>query len=97
MLTTLNKLDNVIASFNDSLGGYRPLQLCVNRLIDCDSCIDQRDLCSNVCGTLARACYSPFHDRIQSQLIRLQNTFLDVIDFMPQLLERLNGSKSVIN
>lgn len=40
VLTTLNKLNSVIASFNDSLGGYRPLQLCVNRLVevvDCDS------------------------------------------------------------
>ncbi len=97
--TTLDKLKDFLQQLNNTLGGYRPLQVCVNRLVDiadCDSCIVPRILCSNWCGALARACYSPVYDVFNGQFRRFWIIVRQVIEQIPRQLQRLNENRRVI-
>ncbi len=98
--TTLDKLGNFLEMLNTTLGGYRPLQTCVDRLVDradCDSCIVPRVLCSNWCGALARACYSPFYDTFNGQFRRFWAIVRQVVEQIPRQLQRVNQNRKVID
>ncbi len=98
--TTLDKLTDFLEGFNSTLGGFQPLSVCVDRLVelaDCDSCIVPRVLCSNWCGALARACYSPFYDTFNDQFRRFWPIVRETFDLLPGLLARLNENRRVID
>ncbi len=97
--TTLDKLTNFSEEINSTLGGFQPLSVCVDRLVelaDCDSCIVPRVLCSNWCGALARACYSPFYDTFNDQFRRFWPIVRRTFNLLPGLLGRLNANRGVI-
>ncbi len=98
--TTLDKLTGFLDGLNTTLGGFQPLSVCVNRLVelaDCDSCIVPRVLCSNWCGALAKACYSPFYDTFNDQFRRFWPIVQRTFNSLPGLWRRLNDNRRVID
>ena len=60
-LTLGMRILSFLENFRENLGGFRPLQQCVTRLVRlnyCGRCVQRTPpLCRNICGALARGCY----------------------------------------
>ena len=94
-LTLGMRLLNFLENFRENLGGFRPLQQCVTRLVRlnyCGRCVQHTPpLCRNICGALARGCYSPFHTGLRMQFENLWNVTRQVIGLTRSSLASLRG------
>ena len=98
--STIDRLLDFVENFNGTLSGFRPLQVCVDQLVelnDCGSCLfARRALCGNVCGALARACYSPFFDAFRGQFQSFWMVVREVVTLAGTALRQLNENRRII-
>lgn len=82
------------------LGGFRPLQQCIDtvvRINTCGRCTDVRPpLCENVCAAIATACYSPFNDALFSQLNQLWDVTRMLVNTTQFSIVELNANKRLV-
>lgn len=99
--SSIDRLLNFVENLNVTLSGFMPLQVCVDRLVeldDCGSCLfARRPLCGNVCGALARACFSPFFDAFRDQFERFWMVVRDVVSLTGRALRQLNENRRIIS
>ena len=93
-------LQAFVARFTEDLGGFRPLQQCIDtvvRLNTCGRCTDIRPpFCENVCAAIAAACYSPFNDALFSQLNQLWEATRMLVNTTQSSIAELNANKGLI-
>ena len=94
-LTSGLKLLSFLEDFSEDLGGFQPIQQCINTLVQlnsCGRCVRRTPpLCRNVCGALARGCYSPIHTGLRAQFENLWNVTRQLIFLTRRALQRLAG------
>ena len=94
-LTSGMRLLNFLENFRENLGGFRPLRQCVSTLVRlnyCSRCVQRTPpLCRNICGALARGCYSPFHTGLRRQFENLWNVTRQIIGLTRSSLASLRG------
>ena len=94
-LTSGLKLLSFLEDFSEDLGGFQPIQQCITALLQlnsCAKCVRQTPpLCQNVCGALARGCYSPIHTGLRAQFENLWNVTRQVIFLTRRALQKLAG------
>ena len=82
-VTSAVRILTFLRNFNLTLGNFQPLQRCRDRLVQlsfCSRCTGRiPPLCSNTCGALIRACYSPFVDGLRGEFDNLWNVTRQVV------------------
>jgi hypothetical protein len=82
-VTTTARILTFLHNFNLTLGNFQPLQHCQQRLVElsfCSRCMRRiPPLCSNTCGALIRACYSPFVDGLRGEFDNLWSVTRHVV------------------
>ena len=101
VMASLETLREFISNLTDNLAGFRPLQQCVQAIVQlntCGRCTDVRPpLCANVCGAIASACYSPFNDALEDQLEQLWEVVRRIIDAARNATTDLNANRLLFN
>ena len=89
----INRLEQLLNNITSRLAGFRPLNVCVRTLVQlntCGRCVSPRPpFCRNVCGALARACYSPFEDAMSNELESLWVFVRKVVDVVDDTLDKV--------
>ena len=100
VLAAIENLQSFLRNFTEDLAGYRPLQQCINRIVEldtCGRCVATRPLfCQNVCRAVARACYSPFNDALGDQLEILWEVIRRIIDVATDAIGDLNSNRGIL-
>ena len=100
-LTSGLKLLSFLEDFSEDLGGFQPIQQCINTLVQlnsCGRCVRRTPpLCQNVCGALARGCYSPIHTGLRAQFENLWNVTRQLIFLTRRALQRLAGTGRIFD
>ena len=82
-VTTAVRILMFLHNYNLTLGNFQPLQRCQQRLVElsfCSRCTHRiPPLCSNTCGALIRACYSPFIDGLRGEFDNLWSVTRQVV------------------
>ena len=82
-VTTASRIYGFLQNFNQTVGNFRPLRQCWERLVQlsfCSRCTRNiPPLCSNTCGALVRACYSPFLAGLRGEFNNLWNVTRQVV------------------
>ena len=82
-VTSAVRILTFLRNFNLTLGNFQPLQRCRDRLVQlsfCSRCTGRiPPLCSNTCGALIRACYSPFVDGLRGEFDNLWDVTRQVV------------------
>ena len=82
-VTTAVRILTFLQNYNLTLGNFQPLQRCQQRLVElsfCSRCTRHiPPLCSNTCGALIRACYSPFTDGLRGEFDNLWSIARQVV------------------
>ena len=82
-VSTAFRIYNFLQDYNRTLGNFQPLQECWERLVQlsfCSRCTRNiPPLCSNTCGALVRACYSPFLAGLRGEFNNLWNVTRQVV------------------
>ena len=82
-VTTAVRILTFLHNYNLTLGNFQPLQHCQQRLVElsfCSRCTHRiPPLCSNTCGALIQACYSPFVDGLRGEFDNLWSITLNVV------------------
>ena len=77
------RIYNFLQNYNQTVGNFRPLRQCWERLVQlsfCSRCTRNiPPLCSNTCGALVRACYSPFVAGLRGEFNNLWNVTRQVV------------------
>ena len=98
---SLETLRSFIRNLTDDLAGFSPLQQCINTLVSlntCGRCTAVRPpFCANVCGAIARACYSPFNDALEAQLEQLWEVTRRILDAATSAIVDLNANRGLFN
>ena len=99
--TTMVAFQSFVQDFTANLGGFRPLQQCIDTVVSlntCGRCTAVRPpFCTNVCGAIARACYSAFNDALTAQLVQLWDTMKGTLVEAQKALLTLKENKSFFN
>lgn len=82
-VTTTVRILTFLQNYNLTLGNFQPLQRCQERLVElsfCSRCTRRiPPLCSNTCGSLIRACYSPVIDGLRGEFDNLWDVARQVV------------------
>ena len=82
-VTTAARIFGFLQNFNRTVGNFQPLRQCWERLVQlsfCSRCTRNiAPLCSNTCGALVRACYSPFVAGLRGEFNNLWNVTRQVV------------------
>ena len=101
VLASIESLRSFLDDFTNNLAGFRPLQQCINRIVElntCGRCVALRPpFCRNVCFAVARACYSPFNDALEDQLEILWEVVRRILDQATDAIEDLNENKGFLD
>jgi hypothetical protein len=101
VLASIENLRSFLSNFTEDLAGFRPLQQCVDRIVElntCGRCVAVRPLfCRNVCWAVARACYSPFNDALENQMEVLWEVVRRILDRATDAIEDLNENKGFLD
>ena len=101
VLASIENLRSFLRNFTEDLAGFRPLQQCVERIVDlntCGRCVAVRPpFCRNVCAAVARACYSPFNDALEDQLEVLWEVVRRILDRATDAIDDLNENKGLLD
>ena len=101
VLAAIENLRSFLRNFTDDLAGFRPLQQCIDRIVElntCGRCVATRPpFCRNVCWAIARACYSPFNDALEDQLEVLWEVVRRILDAATGALGDLNRNRGILD
>ena len=82
-VSSASRIRDFLQNLNRTLANFQPLQQCSERLVElsfCSRCTRNiPPLCSNTCGALVRACYSPFLAGLRGEFDNLWNVTRQVI------------------
>ena len=82
-VSSASRIRDFLQNFNQTLANFRPLRQCWERLVQlsfCSRCTRNiPPLCSNTCGALVRACYSPFLAGLRGEFNNLWNVTRQVV------------------
>ena len=82
-VSSASRIRDFLQNFNRTLANFQPLRQCSERLVElsfCSRCTHNiPPLCSNTCGALVRACYSPFLAGLRGEFDNLWNVTRQVI------------------
>ena len=82
-VSSASRIRDFLQNFNQTLANFRPLRQCWERLVElsfCSRCTRNiPPLCSNTCGALVRACYSPFLAGLRGEFNNLWNVTRQVV------------------
>ena len=101
VLASIELLQQFLQNFTNNVAGFRPLQQCVDAVVQlntCGRCVARRPpFCHNVCGAIARACYSPFNDAVKDELEQLWEVVRRILDAATDALSDLNANRGLLN
>ena len=101
VVASIESLRSFIRNFTNDLAGFRPLQQCVDRMVElniCGRCVAVRPtFCRNVCLAVARACYSPFNDALEDQLEVLWEVVRRILQSATEAIEDLNENSGFLD
>lgn len=101
VMASIDNLRNFIRNFTTTLVGFRPLQQCVDTVVQlntCGRCVAVRPpFCENVCAAIASACYSPFNDVLSVQLEQMWDSVRQIIEAAAEAIADLNANKGLFN
>ena len=101
VLASIENLRSFLRNFTEDLAGFRPLQQCIDRIVDlntCGRCVAVRQpFCRNVCAAIARACYSPFNDALEDQMEVLWEVVRRILDSATDAIEDLNENRGFLD
>lgn len=82
-ISVTSRIRSFLQNYNQTVGNFRPLRQCWERLVQlsfCSRCTrNTPPLCSNTCGALVRACYSPFVAGLRGEFNNLWNVTRQVV------------------
>ena len=101
VLASIEFLQEFVQNFTRDLAGFRPLQECLNALVEvntCGRCVAVRPpLCRNVCGAIARACYSSFNNAMRDEFELLWEVVRRILDAATDALGDLNKNRGILS
>ena len=101
VLASIEYLRGFVQNLTNDLSGFRPLQQCINTLVQlntCGRCVAPRlPFCQNFCTSIARACYSPFNDALQDQLEQLWEVVRRIIVAVTDTISDLKSNNQLLN
>lgn len=99
-VTTIVRILTFLQNYRLTLGNFQPLQRCQERLVElsfCSRCTRRiPPLCSNTCGSLIRACYSPVIDGLRGEFDNLWNVAREVVRATNNTLVQLFSEENPI-
>ena len=99
-VTTAVRILMFLHNYNLTLGNFQPLQRCQQRLVElsfCSRCTRHiPPLCSNTCGALIRACYSPFIDGLRGEFDNLWSVTRQVFRVTNNTLMQLFSEENLL-
>ena len=101
VVASLDALRDFVSNFTEDLGGFRPLQQCITAIVQLNTCgrceAVLPPFCENVCGAIARACYSPLNDALEDQLEQLWEVVRRILAAAIDAITELNASRGILN
>jgi enamine deaminase RidA (YjgF/YER057c/UK114 family) len=101
VLASIENLRSFLRNFTEGLAGFRPLQQCIDRIVElntCGRCVAVRQpFCRNVCAAIARACYSPFNDALENQMEVLWEVVRRILDRATDAIDDLNENRGFLD
>ena len=101
VLASVEYLRGFVQNLTNDLAGFRPLQQCIDTLVQlntCGRCVAIRPpFCQNVCTAIARECYSPFNDALQDQLEQLWEVVRRILDTVTDTISDIETNRKQLN
>ena len=101
VMASIDNLREFISNLTDDLVGFRPLQQCIDAVVQlntCGRCVAVRPpFCQNVCAAIARACYSPLNDALEDQLEVLWEVVRRILAAATDAIGDLNANRGIFN
>lgn len=101
VLASAEYLRSFVQNLTNDLAGFRPLQQCIDTLVQlntCGRCVALRlPFCQNVCTAIARTCYSPFNDALRDQLEQLWEVVRRILDVVTDTVSDIKVNRQQLN
>ena len=95
------KIVRFFRDFEEDAGGFRPLSLCALRLTEllfCGRCFARTPpLCHNLCGALAKGCYSPAFGSLRPAFQRVLDISREVLEVAREAVRQLTMSRRLVD
>ena len=101
VLASAEYLRSFVQNLTNDIAGFRPLQQCIDTLVQlntCGRCVALRPpFCQNVCTAIARVCYSPFNDALQDQLEQLWVVVRRILNVVTDTISDIKANRQQLN